>query len=395
VACANIASRLADPAMVRTAPSSTSRRRTQAASPGLEAAAPDREAAPTAGLDVRLVWVPEATPGTLFMAAEVLGCAAMLHRLRRPQAPPLLRWRVVAPGGRDIVHPFLPKGPRLPRLPRLRGARSLVVAPSLAAEDAPHLGEIVARHPALLRLLQQQAGTGGWIAACFNGVVWPAAAGLLDGQRAVAPWPYQSWLARSYPRCDFSATEPVARNGRVFLGVAPSLVTELMLRVLAELVDADLAATCAQVMLHQPGRQHMAPALVERQWLVRTADSPVHRAMQWLQDHLERPYRLKDVAEAAAASERTLLRHFHAATGRTPLEHLQGLRVERAKLLLETTLHGLDAIAEACGYADTASMRRLFKRATGVAMSDWRARHTLRAPRALWKVRRAKHPKPR
>jgi hypothetical protein len=40
-------------------------------------------------------------------------------------------------------------------------------------------------------------------------------------------------------------------------------------------------------------------------------------------------------------------------------------------------------------------MRRLFKRATGVAMSDWRARHTLRAPRALWKVRRAKHPKPR
>jgi transcriptional regulator GlxA family with amidase domain len=56
------------------------------------------------------------------------------------------------------------------------------------------------------------------------------------------------------------------------------------------------------------------------------------------------------VAEAAASSERTLLRHCHAATGRTPLEHLQGLRVERAKLLLETTLHGLgDAIAEACG----------------------------------------------
>jgi transcriptional regulator GlxA family with amidase domain len=337
------------------------------------------------GLDVRLVWVPEAMPGSLFMASEVLGCAAMLHRLRRPQAPRLLRWRVVSPGGRAIPHPFKPPGPRPPP----PGARSLIVVPGLAADDAPHLGEIVARHPALLRLLQQQAAAGGCIAASFNGVIWPAAAGLLDGQRVTAPWPYQSWLARAYPRCDFSATEPVARYGPVFLGVAPSLATELMLRILGDLVDADLASSCAQVMLHQPARQHMAPALVERQWLVRTADSPVHRAMQWLQDHLERPYRLKEVAEAAAASERTLLRHFQAATGQTPLAHLHGLRIERAKLLLETTLHGLDAIAEACGYADTASMRRLFKRATGVAMSDWRERHTLRAPHAHWRVRSA------
>lgn len=376
MACANIASRLADPAMVRTSSS--------------PASAPEDAAFP--GLDVRLVWVPEGTPGSLFMAAEVLGCAAMLHRLRRPQAPPLVRWRVVSPSGRAIAHPFMPVSRRSPHLPRLQGARSLIVAPGLAAEDAPHLGEIVARHPALLRLLQQQAAAGGWIAACFNAVVWPAAAGLLDGQRVSAPWPHQSWLARTYPRCDFLATEPLARHGQVFLGVAPSLATELMLRVLGDLVDADLAATCAQVMLHQPGRQHMAPALVERQWLVRTADSPVHRAMQWLQDHLEQPYCLKDVAKAAAASERTLLRHFQAATGRTPLAHLHGLRIERAKLLLETTLHGLDAIAEACGYADTASMRRLFKRATGVAMSDWRERHTLRAPHAHWRVRSAPRP---
>jgi len=367
-----MANRLADPAMARV-PTFTA-----------DAAAAARDA-PLPGLDVRLLWVPEGMPGSLFSAAEVLGCAAMLHRLRRPQAPPLLRWRVVSASGRAIAHPFMPAAARPGRL---RGARSLLVVPGLAAEDAPHLGEIVARHPALLRLLLQHAAAGGFVAACFTGVVWPAAAGLLDGQRVGAPWAHQSWLARSYPRCDFSGTEPLARHGPVFLGVAPSLVPELMLRVLAELVDADLAATCAQVMLHQPGRQHMAPVLADRQWLVRTADSPVHRAMQWLRENLEHPYRLKDVAQAAAASERTLLRHFRAATGQTPLDHLHGLRIERAKLLLETTLHGLDAIAEACDYADTASMRRLFKRATGVAMSDWRERHTLRTRRPLWKVRR-------
>jgi transcriptional regulator GlxA family with amidase domain len=339
---------------------------------------------PTA-LDVRLVWVPDGMPGPMFAAAEVLGCAAMLHRLRRPHAPPLLRWRVVTPGGRTVTHPFLPDRARPPRL---GPARSLVVVPALAAEDAPHIGEIVGRHPGLLRLLQQQAADGGFVAGCFTGLAWPVAAGLLDGCRVAAPWPHQSWLTRAYPRCSFAGTEALAQHGPVFLAVAPALATELMLLVLARLVDSDLADTCAQVLLHQPARQHIAPALVERQWLVRTADSPVHRAMQWLQANLERPYQLKDVAQAAAASDRTLLRHFQAATGRTPLAHLQHLRVERAKLLLETTLHGQDAIAEACGYADTTSLRRLFKRATGLSMSDWRERHTLRAPHALWKVRR-------
>lgn len=344
-------------------------------------------AAPEPLLDVRLLWLADAMPGSLFAAIDVLRTALTLHRLRRPQDDPPLRWRVIGANGRGIAHPFGSTDTGAAR--RRRASQALVVVPGFVVDDAPHLGEIVARSGTALKLLQQHTADGGWIAACSTGLVLPLQLGLLDGERIAAPWPFQSWLARAHPRADFGSTEALFQRGTVFGCVAPALVSELMLRTLGQLLDPDIAQACAQVLLHQPERQRIAPTLVQRRWLARTSDSPVVRAQQWLEQHLEQPYRLKDLAIAAASSERTLLRHFRLATGLTPLEHLHQLRIERAKLLLETTLHGIDAIAEACGYADTASMRRLFQRATGQTMSAWRERHALRSRRPHWRVRRA------
>lgn len=327
-------------------------------------------------LDVRLLWLPEAMPGTLFAALDVLRTAAVLHRLRRPGQPLPLRWRVVDGAGRRIALPWLPEaaaaGRRRAPFSGTGATDELLVLPGLGADDAPHLGELMARHGSALRLVQQHMARGGWLATCFSAVVLPAHLGLLDGQRVNAPWPYLSWLQREYPRADFGAAEPLVQAGRVFCWVAPELATAGMIQVLRALLDADLADAAAQVLQHRPERQALAPTLAQQ---------------QWLQQHVERPYFLKDVATAAAASERTLLRQFRLVAGQTPLQYLQGLRIARAQLLLETTLHGHDAIAAACGYADTTSLRRLFKQATGLSLSDWRARHTLRARRPHWKAR--------
>ena len=105
-----------------------------------------------------------------------------------------------------------------------------------------------------------------------------------------------------------------------------------------------------------------------------------------LQAHVGEPYRLRAVAEAAAVSERTLLRHFRQVTGRTPLDYLHMLRVERARMLLEVTLHGTQSIAEACGYSDAAAFRRLFARAMQMSMSEYRQRFALRTRRRYWRM---------
>lgn len=354
---------------------------------GTTRAEPEEE--PPPALHVRLLWLPHAMPGTLFAALDVLRAADGIARLQRPGEHSGISWQVIGPSGRPLALP-MPDVGEAPR-PR-RGAaasgegRSLLLIPGVLTRHGPHLGELIEREPAVLKLLERHMAADGWVAASFNGMGYVAQLGLLDGARVGAPWMYQSWMARRFPRCDFSGDEPMGLHQRVFTCVAPGLQTEFMLRVLGHLHDADLAQAASRLLLPQPERQQLMPDLAAQRWLGPTADSPVYRARRWLQTHVGVPYRLADVARAAAVSERTLLRHFREVTGVTPLDYLHTLRVERAKTMLEVTLHGTETIAQACGYSDAAAFRRLFLRATGLSMSDYRARFALRAARRYWRV---------
>ncbi|SOZ63252.1 putative transcriptional regulator, AraC family [Cupriavidus taiwanensis] len=336
-------------------------------------------------LHVRLLWLPQAMPGSLFTTLDVLRTVAGVASLQHPGATPTLSWQLCGANGRTLATelPGLVSSTRRARAP---GSRTLLVIPALLASNAPQLGELVLRDAAALRLVERHARAGGWIAACASGMALPLQLGLLDGATVGAPWMFQSWMARQYPHCDLASDAAMSVHGQVFSCVAPALQVEFMLRVLGHLHDPDLAQAASRLMLFQPERQRSVPALVSQRWLGRTADSPVYRAIQWLRDQVSEPYRLAAVAQAAAVSERTLLRHFRQVTGMTPLDYLHTLRVERARMLLEVTLHGTHAIAEACGYSDAAAFRRLFQRATGMSMSDYRARFALRARRRYWRM---------
>ena len=85
------------------------------------------------------------------------------------------------------------------------------------------------------------------------------------------------------------------------------------------------------------------------------------------------------LAEHCGTSERSLLRHFRAHYGTSPLGYIQHLRVERAKALLEATQLSFDEVVSRCGYSDVPSFRKLFKRETSLTPADYRERFRLRA----------------
>jgi transcriptional regulator GlxA family with amidase domain len=69
-------------------------------------------------------------------------------------------------------------------------------------------------------------------------------------------------------------------------------------------------------------------------------------------------------------STRNLIRRFEHATGNTPLEYLQRLRIENAKKLFESRNDGIEQVAMKCGYEDMSFFRKVFKRNVGMTPRD-------------------------
>ena len=102
------------------------------------------------------------------------------------------------------------------------------------------------------------------------------------------------------------------------------------------------------------------------------ADSVVRSCEEWLGKHFREADAIKQVVELSKIPERTLKRRFKAATGSTLIEHLQNLRVEEAKRLLESGQVPVDEISVEVSYEDPSFFRRLFKRCTGLTPSQYR-----------------------
>jgi transcriptional regulator GlxA family with amidase domain len=111
------------------------------------------------------------------------------------------------------------------------------------------------------------------------------------------------------------------------------------------------------------------------------SDAIVEKCQAWVGEHYEIPNPVARMTERSGLAPRTFKRRFRAATGYTPIEYVQTLRIEEAKQLLEATDLQTDQIGAAVGYDDPASFRRLFKRTTGVGPARYRQRFRVVSPR--------------
>ncbi len=94
-------------------------------------------------------------------------------------------------------------------------------------------------------------------------------------------------------------------------------------------------------------------------------DEAVERFEAWARTHFRAKFSLAQAARGMGASKRTLAPKLQSVMGKTPLQYVQQLRVERAVQMLQSKTHSLDSIAEAVGYLDDVTLRNLLRKQKG------------------------------
>lgn len=100
----------------------------------------------------------------------------------------------------------------------------------------------------------------------------------------------------------------------------------------------------------------------------------VGEACAWLRDHLSEYVNFDELAARYGVSRSVFYRDFRTHTGFTPGDYLLQLRMNRAKLLLKTTMLSIEEIATAAGYNDAGHFGQVFKRFEGVTPLRYRKR---------------------
>jgi transcriptional regulator GlxA family with amidase domain len=95
------------------------------------------------------------------------------------------------------------------------------------------------------------------------------------------------------------------------------------------------------------------------------ADPLVTKFERWARQRLAEGFSLDQAAVALATSKRTLARRMQSVLGKSPLEYLQELRIERAVHLLKTSQASVDQIAAEVGYVEGVTLRSLLRRKLG------------------------------
>jgi AraC-like DNA-binding protein len=100
----------------------------------------------------------------------------------------------------------------------------------------------------------------------------------------------------------------------------------------------------------------------------------IERSIAYMTQHLNQPVRVAELAAQANVSSSHYFALFKRQTGRAPIDYFIGLRMQRARALLDSTTASVKEIAVDLGYKDPFYFSRVFKSVNLAAPTRYRAR---------------------
>ncbi len=163
-------------------------------------------------------------------------------------------------------------------------------------------------------------------------------------------------LPRTVFRGDRSAVDLGTRLRRLMLAPQPDL--PLIEGLLALFLERGLALS-----KHSPG----SPSRYE-------LDRKAHaRVLEFIDDAIDGPIELEQLARLAGLSPLRFLRSFSNALGLTPHAYITERRLRRARALLRSTKEPIASIALDCGFAHQSHLGAVFKAKLGMSPHQYRA----------------------
>jgi transcriptional regulator GlxA family with amidase domain len=229
----------------------------------------------------------------------------------------------------------------------------------------------------IVEWLRERATDARRVASVCTGAFLLGAAGLLEQKRATTHWAACATLQGMCPSTTVVADAIYVSDGNVYTSAGITAGIDLALALVEQDLGPSVALAVARDMvlpLRRPGGQSQYSASLAAQ---AQASDRFRELLTWITENPTEKLGVPELADRAAMSERSFARLFKAQTGMTPSTYVELVRLDRAKMLLETTKWPLARVAERSGLGTAATLIRTFNRRLGVTPEEYRSRFRL------------------
>jgi AraC-like DNA-binding protein len=136
-------------------------------------------------------------------------------------------------------------------------------------------------------------------------------------------------------------------------------------------------------LLDTPADRDILAPMIEREILWRLINGPlgetvrqigladsslthVSRAVRWITEHYNKPFRIDDLARSCGMSTSAFHRNFHAVTALSPIQFQKQIRLQKSRLLLLTGADDVATVGYRVGYDNTSQFSREYRRQFGL-----------------------------
>lgn len=226
---------------------------------------------------------------------------------------------------------------------------------------------------ALHSWIARQHRHGAVACSACAGAFWLAQAGILDGRAATTHWALEGEFNAAFPKVQLHPEHILLDDHDIVTAGGVMAWVDLGLHLVRRWLGSDaVSRTCRHMLIDPTGREQrnyraFRPNLGHK-------DRAIRDLQLWMEGHVDADLSLNALAARAGMSPRSLQRKFAGATGYSPSQYIQELRVEKAKALLEQTSRPVSEICYNVGYQDLAAFSRLFKANSGLSAGEYRRR---------------------
>lgn len=224
----------------------------------------------------------------------------------------------------------------------------------------------------------QQYKMGAEVASLCLGAFLLASTGLLKGKKCATHWLSANEFRRMFPEVTLVPDKIITDEQGIYSSGGAYSYLNLVLYIIEKQAGRDIAILCSKIFEIEIDRGSQSPFIMFN-GQKEHEDEPIKQAQLFIEKNFQEKITVEQLAAMFAMGRRNLERRFKKATSNTVVEYIQRVKIEAAKLSLESSRENVNEVMYKVGYSDTKAFRTTFKKLTGLSPVQYRNKYNRKA----------------